>query len=121
LAENVDPEDLQMRAKNGEGQDDQDNVEGWVNEMELLTDKERASLEGHLRPLHLILAKICKLSYKIINSTTILLPAWTSMLDELYLMLKNSSCDVLTYWNSTFDMLECALKYQAGIDVITDK
>lgn len=58
LAEDIDLEHLQTRIKSGDGQDDQDNVEEWVNEMELLTDKEWAVLEQHLRPLHLILAKV---------------------------------------------------------------
>ena len=29
--------------------------------------------------------------------------------------------DVATRWNSTFDMLDFALRYRAGIDVVTDK
>ena len=47
--------------------------------------------------------------------------AWMSTLSELCLTLKNLPRDVSTRWNSTYNMLECALKYWVGIDVITDK
>ena len=140
LAEDVDLEDLQIKITNGEGQDNQDNIEGWVNEMEFLMDNEHAELEQHLRPLHLILAKvshcmselkekkthclrpqICKLLYKMIHSSTILLPVWMSTLKDLNIAPKHLLRDVSTCWNSTFDMLDCALRYRAGIDGITDK
>ena len=44
-----------------------------------------------------------------------------STLNELGIAPKNLPCDVSIHWNSTFDMLECMLKYQEEIDVITDK
>ncbi|KAG9308923.1 hypothetical protein JVU11DRAFT_11384 [Chiua virens] len=79
-----------------ERQDDQDDVEGWVNEVELLTDEKQAGLEWHLRLLHLILVKIHKLSYKLINSTMILLPEWKSTLDKLCITPKNLWHDIST-------------------------
>lgn len=58
LVEDVDLEDLETRLANGEGEDNRDNTDGWVNELEFLTDDERAELEQHLRPLRVILAKV---------------------------------------------------------------
>ncbi|KIK39708.1 hypothetical protein CY34DRAFT_88720, partial [Suillus luteus UH-Slu-Lm8-n1] len=62
-----------------------------------------------------------KLSFKIIHSTTILLPAWKSILKTLELPPRIMPWNVLTRWNLTFDMLNFALQYQKAIDAITDK
>ena len=72
LAEDIDFEDFQTRTENGDGQDNRDNVEEWVNEVELLTEEEQAELEWHLRPLRLILTKVslCKISYQMNKSLT---------------------------------------------------
>lgn len=53
------------------------------------------------------------------NSTTILLPKWFSLLEELELSLRMIPRDVSTRWNSTFDMLNFALEYQTAIKTIT--
>lgn len=57
-------------------------------------------------------SQLRKLSYKIINSTTKLLPAWKAALDDARMAVRNMLHDVATPWNSTFDMLEFALQYQ---------
>jgi hypothetical protein len=62
-----------------------------------------------------------KLAYKLVHSTTLLLPAWKENLKELKLPVKLMPRDVTTRWNSTFDMLNFALEYRAGIDAMTDK
>ncbi|KIM58655.1 hypothetical protein SCLCIDRAFT_27926 [Scleroderma citrinum Foug A] len=56
------------------GGDENDNVEGWVDEIVLLMNAEHAVLEEQAQPLRMILIKIQKLSFKIIHSTTLLLP-----------------------------------------------
>ncbi|KIK40530.1 hypothetical protein CY34DRAFT_30124, partial [Suillus luteus UH-Slu-Lm8-n1] len=62
-----------------------------------------------------------KLSYKIVHSSTLLLPEWKSILPELKLTVRIMPHDISTHWNSTFDMLEFALQYRKAIDTMTDK
>ncbi|KIL55578.1 hypothetical protein M378DRAFT_51177, partial [Amanita muscaria Koide BX008] len=123
LASNIDFEELLSRVEDirlGNGSE-VDDTEGWVDENMFLPAEERAQLDENIRPLRLILVKVRKLAYKIVNSSTILLPAWTSTLQELDMEVKRLPRDVSTRWNSTFDMLNVALTYRAGIDSITDK
>ncbi|KIL63645.1 hypothetical protein M378DRAFT_29169, partial [Amanita muscaria Koide BX008] len=121
LASNIDFEELLLRVEDirlGNGSE-VDDTEGWVDENMFLPAEERAQLDENIRPLRLILVKVRKLAYKIVNSSMILLPAWTSTLRELDMEVKRLPRDVSTHWNSTFDMLNVALTYRAGIDSIT--
>ncbi|KIK76678.1 hypothetical protein PAXRUDRAFT_169128, partial [Paxillus rubicundulus Ve08.2h10] len=61
------------------------------------------------------------LAYKIIHSTTIVLPAWQCILKELKMSISLMPHDVLTHWNSTFDMLKYALKHRKAVDVVTQR
>jgi hypothetical protein len=56
-----------------------------------------------------------------INSPTSLLPAWETAVKEARLDSRRMPHDVATRWNSTFDMLDFALRYCEAIDAITDK
>jgi hypothetical protein len=49
------------------------------------------------------------LSNTIKNSTTIILPQWLAKLEELDLNVRMMPRDVITRWNSTFDMLDFAV------------
>lgn len=69
----------------------------------------------HLR----IVFQIRKLSFAIINSSTILLPAWKRVLKELKLEERQLPRDVRTRWNSTYQMLSMAIKYRAAVDKMT--
>lgn len=60
-----------------------------------------------------------KLSFRIINSSTLLLPAWQEILRSLKLSVKNIPRDVATRWNSTYDMLSFALEYRTPIATIS--
>lgn len=122
------------------GIDNVDNDEGWVDEFQLLEEEEREQLTDSIRPLKLVLVKVRfqnseqlqirltnqsswqlrKLAYKIIHSTTIILPAWKTILNDLELPIRIIPRDVSTRWNSTFDMLDFALEYRKAIDAITD-
>ncbi|KIK77116.1 hypothetical protein PAXRUDRAFT_167770, partial [Paxillus rubicundulus Ve08.2h10] len=62
-----------------------------------------------------------RLAYKIIHSTTIILPAWQNILHELQMTVSLMPCDVVTHWNSTFDMLEYALKHRKAVDTMTQR
>ncbi|KIK77469.1 hypothetical protein PAXRUDRAFT_166734 [Paxillus rubicundulus Ve08.2h10] len=58
---------------------------GYIDEMILLSDEEHAQLQGNIAPICLALGKLQKLAFKIIHSTTILLPAWKEILAEFKL------------------------------------
>lgn len=60
-----------------------------------------------------------KLSFAIINSTTLLLPAWRDICGKVELAVRMMPRDVQTRWNSTYDVIVFALKYRAAIDSIT--
>ncbi|KAG1852385.1 hypothetical protein C8R48DRAFT_611932, partial [Suillus tomentosus] len=92
-----------------------DDDEGWVDEVALLSENERAELMRNIHPI-----KLHKLTFKILHSTTILLPAWKSILKDLKLAVRIMLHDVSTCWNSTYDMLNFALEYWKGIDAMTD-
>ncbi|KIJ16144.1 hypothetical protein PAXINDRAFT_75969, partial [Paxillus involutus ATCC 200175] len=62
---------------------------------------------------------IRKLAFKLIHSTTKLLPAWQKTLLEMTLKVTNMPRDVSTRWNSTFDMLEYALNHRKAVDSVT--
>ena len=70
-----------------------------------------------------------KLAYAIKRSTTILLPRWKEILEELAaaaattekkpLSVRIMPRDVSTRWNSTYEMLKFAYLYREAIDKIT--
>ena len=53
------------------------------------------------------------------DSTTIILPQWFTTLEDCNLAQRMMPRDVLTRWNSTYDMLEFAVEYREAIDSIT--
>ncbi|KAG2057667.1 hypothetical protein BDR06DRAFT_838264, partial [Suillus hirtellus] len=59
-----------------------------------------------------------KLAFKIIHTTTKLLPAWYNVLNKCKLSQCIMPHDIATCWNSTFDMLTFALEYCEAIDII---
>ena len=44
-----------------EGRDEDDNVEGWIDEHELMTEEELEKLDDSVEPLRLLLTKVSKL------------------------------------------------------------
>ena len=62
-----------------------------------------------------------KISFKVINSLMKLIPEWKWIIAKLNLAPKMIPRDVLTHWNSTFDMLDMALEYQKGVIVMTKR
>ncbi|KIM50504.1 hypothetical protein SCLCIDRAFT_145313, partial [Scleroderma citrinum Foug A] len=64
---------------------------------------------------------ICKLSFKIIHSSTLLLPAWVVTLKDLGMPVKMIPRDVSTRWNSLFDLANFICKHETAIESITDK
>ncbi|KAF8811030.1 hypothetical protein BYT27DRAFT_7008351, partial [Phlegmacium glaucopus] len=118
LAKNIDIEDLETQAAglNDDGEGGQaDSTDGWIDERLELSDVEREELDNSVLPVRLLLVKLRKLSYAIINSTTLLLPKWFLTLKDLKLCKENVS----TRWNSTYDMLKFAINYRKAIDRLT--
>ena len=66
--------------------------------------------------------QLCLLSFKIIHSTTIALPAWhqyCGYCQEFNLKYRIFPCDVVTEWNSTYYMLQFVIKYHRAINGMT--
>jgi hypothetical protein len=64
-------------------------------------------------------SKLRKLAFKIINSTTLLLPVWKETLEDLDLAVRLMPRDVRTRWNSTYDVISFALEYRDAITSLT--
>ncbi|TFK73076.1 hypothetical protein BDN72DRAFT_745039, partial [Pluteus cervinus] len=108
------------RATNGdEDKDDGDNLDGWVDELDELSPEELVKILREVGPTKCLLAKLRTYAYKIVNSSTILLPAWYAILAELGLDRKLLPRDVRTRWNSTYDLLVVAIKYRKAVDKMT--
>ncbi|GLB44041.1 hypothetical protein LshimejAT787_1502250 [Lyophyllum shimeji] len=122
LEAGLDEEEEAMKDAEGdddsEDPDDEDSEE-WVDEIDALTAEERKTLHLAVLPVRRVLAKLRKLAFKIINSTTILLPAWKAQLAKLKLAIRIMPRDVRTRWNSTYDMLSFALSYKEGLVALT--
>ncbi|KAG0692352.1 hypothetical protein DFH29DRAFT_791511, partial [Suillus ampliporus] len=61
---------------------------------------------------------VYKLTYKIIHLTTIILPAWHNIMEDLKFIVTLIPHDVLTCCNSTLDMLKYALKHWKAVDTV---
>lgn len=70
-------------------------------------------------PLPIAHLQVRQLSFVIIHSTTIALPAWCCTCTELGLKERLIPCDILTWWNLTYDMLRFVLAYKKAIDQAT--
>ncbi|EED83890.1 predicted protein [Postia placenta Mad-698-R] len=122
LAQDVDLNELQTRLSlEGTTDDtlDSNNANGCVDEVVKLTALEHTELEEDVRPVRLILIKIRKLAFTIVNSSTLPLPTWKLMLEELNLPLQLMSWNVAMHWNSTFNMLDFVSQYRIVIDAMT--
>ena len=60
-----------------------------------------------------------KVAFTIKNSTTIILPQWFMILQDLEVAERMIPHDVSTQWNSTFDMLNFAVEHITAINTIT--
>ena len=106
LAGDIELEEELLAADGEEGEEgEDDNTEGWIDEREEMTAAELEALDACVHPIKLLLTKvgICiliknwkltkdsdslrKTAYAVKNSTTILLPRWFGILEELLLNL----------------------------------
>ncbi|RPD57810.1 hypothetical protein L226DRAFT_444721, partial [Lentinus tigrinus ALCF2SS1-7] len=92
-----------------------DNEEGWVDELAELSLDELKDFEASIQPAQAVIAKLRKLAFKIVNSTTKLAPAWRKICVELGLPERMIPRDVRTRWNSTYDMIKMSVEYRAAV------
>jgi hypothetical protein len=105
-----------MDAEADEMGDDPDNN---IDELKQLDEDERSRILEDTSVVRVSVSKLRNLSFTIINSMTLALPAWRSMCIKQGLKQRLIPHDVVTRWNSTFDMLQFALKYCKAINAIT--
>ncbi|KAI0653302.1 hypothetical protein C8Q70DRAFT_877488, partial [Cubamyces menziesii] len=91
--------------------------EGLLDELSSMSEADRVAYLESVQPVRMVLVKLRKVAFKIVNSTTLLLPSWRKTLADLQLPDKLIPRDVRTRWNSTFDMLDMAVKYRKAVDV----
>ncbi|PPQ97651.1 hypothetical protein CVT26_002435 [Gymnopilus dilepis] len=102
----------------GDGEDDEP-LDMWEDFGYGLSEDQRKEMEVSVQPVRSMLVKLRKFSYAVKNSTTILLPEWYRTLKTFRLPERMMPRDVSTRWNSTYDMLEFAVKYRQAIDALT--
>ncbi|EJD32857.1 hypothetical protein AURDEDRAFT_49515, partial [Auricularia subglabra TFB-10046 SS5] len=119
LSDDLEFEDVITEEKVPDQKEDDDDLEGWVDELDELGDDEREALSQAILPVRLALVKLRKLAFKLVNSSTKLLPLWKDIVKELKRSERIMPRDVKNRWNSTFDMLDFALDYRPAIDKIT--
>jgi hypothetical protein len=141
MAGDLDSEEVELEAEQEDYCEDEaenpDNDDGWIDERDEMEDPNIEDLEDKIQPVHFLLTKvgecyaiqyllICphaqihKLAFAIKNSSTIALPQWFHILDDLSLHKRVIPRDVRTRWNATYDMLEEAYKLKAAVNKITE-
>ncbi|KAG1843639.1 hypothetical protein C8R48DRAFT_585258, partial [Suillus tomentosus] len=91
----------------------------WVDEMETMDADKCADLMQSLRPVKVMLVKLRKIAFKMVHSSTILLPAWKLLLQEQKRTVRIMPRDIVTRWNSTFNMLRFANEYRPALEEMT--
>ncbi|KAJ3742257.1 hypothetical protein EV360DRAFT_57808 [Lentinula raphanica] len=99
-----------MRDVEENSERDRDNVEGFVDVLNEMSAAERLMWQHEVASVKSALFKTRKISFKIIHSTTNLLPKWRAHVSEMEFKDQVLPRDVATRWNSTFDMLSAFLQ-----------
>jgi hypothetical protein len=99
--------------------DDDDDDDDGIDELDRLDEIEKEDILADTEVVHEAVSRLRQLSFAIINSTTIVLPAWCRHCKDANLPPNLIPRDVVTRWNSKFDMMEFALRYRKPIDAIT--
>ncbi|KAJ3574247.1 hypothetical protein NP233_g1903 [Leucocoprinus birnbaumii] len=104
-----------------EVEEEGDGAEDEIKEKDVdgLAELSEAS-EEDVEPVRQVLTKLHKLSFAVKNSSTLALPEWFRILEQLNLPSRMIPRDVSTRWNSTYDMLKFVVDYRAAIDELTD-
>ncbi|KAF8550526.1 hypothetical protein OG21DRAFT_397980 [Imleria badia] len=113
--------EIEQRNPDGDGETEIDNDDGWTDEVGLMGEDEREEFTLTILPIKLALAKIRKLAFKVTHSSTVILPAWKELMRELRITVTFLPHDVATRWNSTLDLLDCALRHRKVVDGVTQR
>ncbi|THU80783.1 hypothetical protein K435DRAFT_624054, partial [Dendrothele bispora CBS 962.96] len=97
---------------------DMDDEDGEFGQDEIDNNESDEDASGEIELTRFALTKIRGLSFAIIHSPTIGLPEWRRVCEAHHLRHRLLPRDVRTRWNSTYDMLEFAVRYRAAIDDI---
>ncbi|KAE9398169.1 hypothetical protein BT96DRAFT_763845, partial [Gymnopus androsaceus JB14] len=84
--------------------------EGFIEVLDEMSDAERDEWNEAVQPLHSALVKCRRISFKIINSPTLLLPRWRETVAGTDFKDRVLPRDVSTRWNLTFDMLSAFIE-----------
>ena len=130
-------------AEEGVGDIDMDDEDDGINELQELSENEREQVLEDTTVVRETVTKVCtlpwskrcsytlltasrfankqvwQLAFAIIHSTTIGLPAWRRTCSELGLKPRLIPRDVVTRWNSTYDMMCFVLEYRKAVDQVT--
>jgi hypothetical protein len=96
-----------------------DNPDDNINELDALPEGDRDKILAETAAVCATVSKLRNLPFAIINSTTLALPVWRRICKTHKLKSKLIPRDVVTRWNSTYDLLVFALRYRVAIDAIT--
>jgi hypothetical protein len=114
---NADDEDED--SEDEELSEDSDDVDDGIDEFEQLSEADKRALLDDTKLVRGTVSKLRNLAFSIINSSTLSLPAWKRCCKQLKIRSRLIPRDVITRWNSTYDMLVFCLKYKEPIDAIT--
>ncbi|KAE9386884.1 hypothetical protein BT96DRAFT_769541, partial [Gymnopus androsaceus JB14] len=95
----------QLRDLEENGAERRDDLKGFVEVLGEMTDIEQEEWNEAIQPLQSALVKCHRISFKIINSLTVLLPRWRETVASTGFKDCILPCDVATCWNSTYNML----------------
>ncbi|KAE9383673.1 hypothetical protein BT96DRAFT_745260, partial [Gymnopus androsaceus JB14] len=89
---------------------------GFVDVLAEMTVVEKEEWAVAVMPLHNVLVKTRRISFKVINSPTILLPSWCKAVAGSAFCNRTLPQDVSTHWNSTYNMLAAFIKMKEYVD-----
>jgi len=67
LAGNIELEEDEWGRREGDSEEEDDNIEGWIDERTLMTDEELDDLDKSVEPIRLLLTKVRVINLLIIN------------------------------------------------------
>ncbi|KAF7300003.1 hypothetical protein MKEN_01322600 [Mycena kentingensis (nom. inval.)] len=99
--------------------DARDADEDVFDEVAEMMAEDREEFLAETEVIRSALKKARAITTKILHSTTILLPQWKELLEELDMGVRVLPRDVKTRWNSTFDLINTLLQYKRAVQQFT--